>query len=135
LQDVLYGRQSVLSTFVYLLQDNDPKAVGFVSAAMGFTQLFVSFPAGYLSDRYRRDYLLKLASCVGLVAIGLTYVAILAEHSFIWLTVALSVWGLFWDLQTHPSVPSLPILSKTDNDRNTSLNDPFSLKWEPWQGQ
>lgn len=90
--------QSVLSTFVYLLQDNDPKAVGFASAAMGFTQLFVSFPAGYFADRYRRDYLLKLASCVGLVAIGLTFAAILAKHSFIWLIAALSVWGLFWGI-------------------------------------
>lgn len=90
--------QSVLSTFVYLLQNNDPKAVGVISAAMGLTQLFVSFPAGIFVDRYRRDYLLKAASVVGLVAISLTYTAILAKHSFNWLIGALSVWGVFWGI-------------------------------------
>ncbi|KAI2506479.1 major facilitator superfamily-like protein [Fragilaria crotonensis] len=90
--------QSVLSTFVYLLQNKDPKAVGVISAAMGLTQLFVSFPAGIFVDRYRRDYLLKVATVVGLVAIGLTYTAVLAKHSFHWLIGALSVWGVFWGI-------------------------------------
>jgi MFS family permease len=90
--------QSVLSTFVYLLQNNDAKAVGFITAAMGLSQFLSSFPAGILADRYRRDRILKLASFVGLVAIGLTYIAVLAKRSYIWLTVALSVWGVFWGI-------------------------------------
>mmetsp|Transcript_9203 Transcript_9203/g.14146 ORF Transcript_9203/g.14146 Transcript_9203/m.14146 type:complete len:538 (+) Transcript_9203:169-1782(+) len=87
--------QSVLSTFVFLLRHNNAEAVGFITAAMGISQLIVSFPVGYLADRYRRDTMLKLASVIGFCSICLVYVAILKD-SYVWLTFALSVWGAFW---------------------------------------
>jgi MFS family permease len=98
--------QSVLSTFVYLLRDDDPKAVGFITAAMGIAQLLSSFPAGILADRYRRDVLLKIASVIGLIAIGLAYTAVIVKESYIWLTIALSVWGIFWGI-TNTSLGAL----------------------------
>ena len=50
--------QNVLATFCFLLKDGDPKAVGFLTAAMGLSQMIVSFPTGWVADRYRRDSLL-----------------------------------------------------------------------------
>lgn len=90
--------QSVLSTFVYLLEDNDPKAVGYITGVMGLAQLVSSFPTGVLADHYRRDTLLKGASAVGLLAIGLTLTAVLIKQSYLWLTLALAIWGVFWGM-------------------------------------
>jgi len=87
--------QSVLSTYVFLLRHNDVEAVGFITAAMGLSQLVVSFPVGFLADRYRRDTMIKVASAIGICSISLIYVAILKD-SYVWLTLALSVWGAFW---------------------------------------
>jgi MFS family permease len=87
--------QNVLANFAFLLRDGDPKAVGFLTAAMGISQLIISFPAGFLADKYRRDTILKLSSVIGVVAILATLVA-LHRESFFWLLVSLSVWGLYW---------------------------------------
>ena len=67
---------SVLSTFVFLLRDEDYRSVGIITAVMGLAQLITSFPSGYLADRYRRDTLLRVASVVALGAIAATLYAI-----------------------------------------------------------
>lgn len=87
--------QNVLANFAFLLSDGDPKAVGFLTAAMGITQLLVSFPAGFLADKYRRDTILKVSSVIGVAAILTTMVA-LHYGSFYWLLTSLSVWGVYW---------------------------------------
>jgi MFS family permease len=87
--------QNVLATFAFLLRDGDPKAVGFMTAAMGLSQLLVSFPSGYLADKYRRDSMLKVASIIGVAAVTTTIIA-LHHSSYTYLVVALCVWGFFW---------------------------------------
>lgn len=61
------------------------------------TQLITSFPAGYVSDLYRRDSLLKLASIVGLLGIAVTVWASYNEN-YRYLLAALAVWGCFWGI-------------------------------------
>jgi MFS family permease len=87
--------QSVLATFIFLIRDDNAEAVGFVTAVMGLSQLLVSFPVGFLADRYRRDTMLKLASVVGVVAVTGTLLSLHLE-SFSLLVVALGVWGVMW---------------------------------------
>ena len=87
--------QNVLATFAFLLRDGDPKAVGFLTAAMGTSQLLVSFPAGYLSDKYRRDTILKVSSGIGVGAVLASLFA-LQQADFMWLLLSLCVWGVYW---------------------------------------
>jgi MFS family permease len=89
--------QSVLATFVYILRDNSPEAVGTITAVMGVAQLLASFPSGYLADSHRRDSLLKIASCVGVLAIFCTLLALWHEN-FHYLMAALAVWGVSWGI-------------------------------------
>lgn len=84
--------QTVLSAYVYLLRDNNAKAVGLLTAMMGISQLLLSFPTGYLADKFRRDSLLKAASCFGFVAISTTLVAVY-RRSYMLLALALALWG------------------------------------------
>lgn len=89
--------QSVISAYVYLLKSEDPKFVGALTGLMGISQLFTSFPAGYLADKYRRDFMLKIGSIVGFIAAVSTFFAARSEN-FILLGCALAIWGLFWGI-------------------------------------
>ncbi len=89
--------QSVLSAFVYLLKSNDPKFVGILTCIMGLSQLLISFPAGVLADKYRRDTMLKASSIVGLLAVIVTVIATYFK-SFVLLGVGLSFWGIYWGI-------------------------------------
>jgi MFS family permease len=84
--------QSVLSTFVYFLRNDNPEAVGYITAVMGISQLVASFPAGYVADAYRRDTLLRASSVMGVTAIAATTAACWQEN-YVYLVVALSIWG------------------------------------------
>jgi MFS family permease len=76
--------------------------VGYLTAAMGISQLLVSFPTGVLADRHRRDGLLKVASFVGILAIATTFkVLYFSSHkqpTYGGLIVALCIWGCFWGI-------------------------------------
>jgi MFS family permease len=89
--------QNVLAAYVFLLKDNNPEAVGFITATMGITQLIASFPAGYIADKYRRDRLLKVSAFVGTCAVLATILASLYEN-YKYLVAALAVWGFFWGI-------------------------------------
>jgi MFS family permease len=89
--------QSVLAAYVYILKNDSPEAVGTITAVMGVAQLLASFPSGYLADSHRRDSLLKIASCVGVLAILSTMVALWHEN-FHYLMAALAVWGVSWGI-------------------------------------
>jgi MFS family permease len=108
--------QSVLSTLVYLLQNDNPEAVGFITGVMGMTQLIAAFPTGVLADRHRRDSMLKISSFVGFVAVAVTLVSVWKE-SYIWLTVALAVWGTFWGIAST-SLSALFADSIREGDRS-----------------
>lgn len=89
--------QSVLATFVYILRNDSPEAVGTITAVMGVAQLLASFPSGYYADSHRRDSLLKIASCIGVLAIFFTLIALWHEN-FHYLMAALAVWGASWGI-------------------------------------
>jgi MFS family permease len=89
--------QSVLSTFVFLVKSKDYRAVGFITAVMGVSQLLTSFPAGYYSDRFRRDTLLKGAAVVGVTAVGATLYACW-RGDYAALVAGLAVWGCYWGI-------------------------------------
>jgi len=110
--------QSVLATYVYLLTNSNPEAVGLISAAMGISQLLASIPTGYFSDVYRRDTMLKLASLVGLVAVVVSLMAVYhTPRSFFLLVVALAVWGIFWGI-ANTALGALFADSIADGDRS-----------------
>jgi MFS family permease len=108
--------QSVLSAFVYLLKSDNPEFVGILTGIMGVCQLVTSFPAGFLADKYRRDTILKIGSVFGIIASLLTIAASKAKD-FVFLSVALAFWGLFWGV-TNPSVSALFAGSMTDGERS-----------------
>lgn len=87
--------QNVLANFIFLIRDGDPKQIGFLTGAMGISQLLVSFPAGYLADKYRRDTILQGSSVIGVLAVATSLVA-LYSISYKILVVSLCVWGLYW---------------------------------------
>jgi len=89
--------QSVLSAFVYLIKNDDPKFVGILTGIMGTTQLLSSFPAGILADKFRRDTMLKIASVIGAIAAICTFAAA-QSLNFVFLGLALAIWGLFWGI-------------------------------------
>jgi MFS family permease len=66
-----------------------------MTAAMGLSQLLVSFPSGYLADKYRRDTMLKVASLIGVAAIATTIIA-LHHSNYKYVVLALCVWGIHW---------------------------------------
>eukprot|EP00522_Entomoneis_paludosa_P017956 CAMPEP_0172440478 /NCGR_PEP_ID=MMETSP1065-20121228/1094_1 /TAXON_ID=265537 /ORGANISM="Amphiprora paludosa, Strain CCMP125" /LENGTH=630 /DNA_ID=CAMNT_0013189317 /DNA_START=38 /DNA_END=1930 /DNA_ORIENTATION=- len=88
---------SVLAAYVFLLKKNDLEAVGYITAVMGMTQFACSVPTGWLVDYHRRDFILKLASVAGFVAIGVTSFA-LWTLKFSHLVAALAAWGCCWGM-------------------------------------
>ena len=108
--------QSVLSTLVYLLRDDNPEAVGFITGVMGMSQLIASFPTGVWADRHRRDSMLKVSSGVGCLAVAVTLFSVWKE-SYIWLTVALAIWGVFWGVAST-SLSALFADSIQEGDRS-----------------
>jgi hypothetical protein len=95
--------QSVLATYVYLISQHNPVAVGFLTAVMGMFQLIASFPSGYLSDQrwLGRETLLQVASCIGVLAMAVTITALyLPTHknsvAYLLLACSLAIWGVFW---------------------------------------
>ena len=109
-------QQSVLATYVFLIMKENPEAVGFITAVMGFAQLCASVPTGYLADKYRRDTMLKLASAVGLLAISVTLIALFVFQSYYVLVLALGVWGLVWGI-ANTALGALFADSIRDGDR------------------
>lgn len=92
--------QNVLATLIFLLRDGDPKAVGYVTAVMGICQLIASAPTGILADSHRRDTLLKVASGVGLLAVGTTAfsVVLVSKPSYNGLLLAMCSWGCYFGI-------------------------------------
>ena len=91
--------QSVLATYVYLITDENPKAVGFLTAVMGMSQMMTALPTGWLVDVYRRDTMLRIAAGVGIVAMVVTLAALYhTPRSYTLLVLALAVWGVLWGI-------------------------------------
>lgn len=114
--------QNVLATLCFLLKDGDPKAVGFLTAAMGLSQMIVSFPTGWVADRYRRDSLLRFASILGVGAATITIIVLWHPHGegprYMWLLFALCVWGMFWGV-TNTCISALYADSVPNGQRSS----------------
>ncbi|GMH71916.1 hypothetical protein TrST_g1492 [Triparma strigata] len=89
--------QSVLASYIYLLTDNSSEAVGNVTGLMGLAQVLMSVPSGILSDKYRRDTVLRASLFVGFTALTLIIIAVISD-SFSLLCVGVSVYGAFYGL-------------------------------------
>jgi MFS family permease len=89
--------QSVLAAYVYLLRNDSPEAVGYITAVMGLAQLICSFPTGIVADCYRRDSLLRAASFTGCIAVVFTLVA-LRHESYLYLVASLASWGCVYGI-------------------------------------
>ena len=108
--------QNCLATLVYLLRNGDPKAIGYITAAMGISQLCASIPTGILADKYRRDTLLKIGAVFGIFAAAASIVAALRPH-YLLLVVALVLWGIHWGI-VNTSITALFSDSIPDGERS-----------------
>ena len=108
--------QNCLATLVFLLKDGDPKAIGFLTAAMGMAQLCTSIPTGILADKYRRDTLLKVGALVGIAAVASSIRASL-QPGYRMLLVALLLWGIHWGI-VNTSITALFSDSIPDGERS-----------------
>jgi MFS family permease len=93
---------NVLTAFIFFIADESTETLGYTSAAMGLAMSLVVFPAGFLSDKFRRDILLKIAFVVGFAGLIITALA----NTITGIIVALVFWGVFQGL-IRPSVESL----------------------------
>jgi MFS family permease len=108
--------QNCLATLVFLLRDGDPKSIGFITAAMGISQLCVSIPTGILADKYRRDILLKIGAFFGAAACGATIYAAL-HPGYLLLVGALILWGIHWGI-VNTAITALFSDSIPDGERS-----------------
>ncbi|MGK3744338.1 MAG: MFS family permease [Bacillariaceae sp.] len=108
--------QNCLATLVFLLRDGDPKSIGFITAAMGISQLCVSIPTGILADKYRRDILLKIGAFFGIVAATATIYAAL-HPGYLLLVGALILWGIHWGI-VNTAITALFSDSIPDGERS-----------------
>jgi len=74
-------QQSVLPKFVYDLMGDSNAYVGYVSAAMGVTQVFTGVGGSILSDRFgRREPLLRAAAIAGMTGAALIIAGAFLKH-------------------------------------------------------
>ncbi|MCK5369275.1 MAG: MFS transporter, partial [Cyclobacteriaceae bacterium] len=93
---------NVLTAFIFFIANESTELLGYTSAAMGLAMSLVVFPAGILSDKFRRDILLKIAFFIGLIGLIITALA----NTLFGIIIALVFWGIFQGL-IRPSVESL----------------------------
>ena len=82
------------STYLYRTSHDSNLDVGFALAAMALSQVLAAPAAGGAADRYSRDFVLRAAGVMGIVASAASFVAFLIT-SFQLLVGALACWGLF----------------------------------------
>ena len=104
---------NVLSSFIYLLSDSSSELLGLTSAATGVTMTIVVFPSGYLADRFRRDWMLRMAAIFGLVSAVILFFATSLPMIF----MALITWGMYQGI-TRPSLEALFADSVPSGDRS-----------------
>lgn len=96
---------NILSSYVYLLKNNSPEAVGLITAIMGMSQVLVAFPAGHAADTYGRDRVLRLGAFVGFISLSTLCFAVYRQD-YSTLAVALAASGVFMGI-TSPSTMAL----------------------------
>lgn len=99
--------QNVLSILIFLLYPQQPERVGYITAAMGLSQVLSTMIARCcLPPLWKRDNMLRLAASVGMGAIGVTVYAVMVKLEWFWLLGGLSSWGCMWGI-VDVALPSL----------------------------
>lgn len=89
--------QNILSIFIFLLYPQQVERVGYVTAAMGLSQVLSTRLAQCPTlANYQRHHLLRVAAAVGLGATGATMYGIMVEVSWYWLVGGLMAWSFMW---------------------------------------
>lgn len=87
--------QSVLSTYIYITVSESPTALGNLTGLMGLSQIIASIPAGIISDKYRRDTVLKISLLFASCSIGFITAAVFYS-SYAFLLVGCACYGSFY---------------------------------------
>ena len=103
--------QNPLAALVEIIDGGDDAAVGVVTGAQGVANLLAAIPAGILADRYRRDFALRIAACVGICAAALSTYTLwyakrqhehdenehntLGQRAYVMLVLSYACWGVF----------------------------------------
>ncbi|ETV64257.1 hypothetical protein, variant [Aphanomyces astaci] len=94
-RNIILGQ--MLAGYIYVLTgSNEP--VGMVTGINGLVRMLVTFPAGYASDRFRRDIVLKFAAVLGLICAAMSLSAYVSGHILV-LYVAYACWGGYFAIQ------------------------------------
>ncbi|KAL3153180.1 hypothetical protein ABBQ38_011931 [Trebouxia sp. C0009 RCD-2024] len=92
---------AVLSAYIYLCTNRN-STVGYVQGITGIAQMLAALPAGWLADKYRRDYVLKGAAALGTVAAATLAVALLYDLPVQALFAACALLGVYTGLNNAP---------------------------------
>lgn len=74
---------AALAAYIYIVQGNSNKSVGIAEGVFGTACAAAGLPAGWLSDKFRRDRVLRCASVIMVVAIATTAAAVVLPHRLI----------------------------------------------------
>ena len=118
--------QNVLSMFIYQVSGYDSRVIGYITSFMGLAQLAASFPSGYLSDKYRRDTVIRCSAVVGIVSIALV-VSSIALKNLYFIAGAFAVVGTYWGLTTT-SISALFADSLLEEDRSKYITWRYTIQ-------
>ncbi len=93
---------NVLSSYIYLLSNSSNILLGLTSLAMGLTMTVVVLPAGYLADKFRRDWILRIAAILGACSL----IVLLFSNTLRGIVISLVFWGLFQGF-TRPALEAI----------------------------
>ena len=95
-----------------LLTEDSNTAVGVVQGIQGIVNLVTAFPFSVVGDRYKRQFVLRLAGAIGFLAIGVTSWTLLWVEShwrdklYYILCATMGLWGVWMGGGRSP--PDLP---------------------------
>eukprot|EP00474_Spongospora_subterranea_P002949 CRZ03407.1 hypothetical protein [Spongospora subterranea] len=90
-----------ISAYIFLLEHRYKSYVGYAASIEGLAQLLVSIPAGILSDRFRRDSVLRISAFVSIASLLFTAYAVYSCN-IILVYVAMAFWGTAYALNDAP---------------------------------
>jgi MFS family permease len=93
---------NILNNWIYLIANESNELLGLTSAITGLAMTITVLPAGFLTDKFPRRYILRIAALFGFIGL---LVAIFA-NSLELIFLALLFWGLYQGIN-RPSVESV----------------------------
>ncbi|MFX0116469.1 MAG: MFS transporter, partial [Candidatus Hodarchaeota archaeon] len=93
---------NLLSAYIFFLAEESNELLGLTAAASGLAMTLFVMPSGWLSDRFRRDYVIRIATLFGFLGIFFVYIA----DDILGIFIALVIWGAFQGMW-RPSTQAL----------------------------